>query len=75
MHDEKSHSANHILSTPLTLRCTRCGNKVIGRQWRGQDIGWGLCRSCIEPCKQHCDSDQEFVNTHGVRGVHFDLTV
>ncbi|PPD24608.1 hypothetical protein JWZ98_22825 (plasmid) [Methylomonas sp. EFPC1] len=62
-----------ILSTPRRLRCTRCATDVIGRQWPGQDIGWGLCQSCIEPCKQHAGSEEEFRVTHGVQGVHFDI--
>lgn len=54
------------------LRCVCCGESVRGRQWHGQDNGWGLGSCCIEKCQKHAQG-LDFQKSYGVRGVHFDL--
>jgi hypothetical protein len=61
------------LKTPIQrLICPCCGSVTNGRQWHNQDIGYGLCVSCVEPCKRKLTAE-EFQRCYGVRGNHFDV--
>lgn len=52
------------------LICCCCGKHSKGRQWRNQDIGFGLGSCCADYVSSRVD-DVDAI--YGRRGVHYDL--
>jgi hypothetical protein len=60
-----------ILAQPIhDLYCCCCGGRHEGRQFHNQDIGHGLCESCVDYCSARVE---DMARTYGIRGYHFDL--
>lgn len=50
------------------LRCCVCGEATTGRQFSGQDRGWGLGSCCLEFVKPR---EEDMEGTYGKEGVHY----
>nr|WP_172688347.1 hypothetical protein [Pseudomonas aeruginosa]AMP35834.1 Hypothetical protein [Pseudomonas aeruginosa] len=61
------------LDDPVRLLCPCCGARTTGRQWRNQDVGHGLCSTCIESVRAKMAAD-EFIKCYGHQGIHFGLS-
>jgi hypothetical protein len=53
----------------VTLKCTCCGSRFQGRQFSGQDTGWGLGNCCVA----YCSKVENMARNYGVDGVHYNL--
>ncbi len=51
------------------MECTCCGGYYYGRQWWGQDTGYGLGDCCVKFC--HVDPNGGENQSYGVPGIHF----
>ena len=53
--------------------CSCCGGDA-GKfeQWPNQDKGWGVCRSCVDWILGRGTTHEEFHQTHGVAGIHYE---
>ncbi|MGI0646815.1 hypothetical protein ACRCPS_17520 [Pseudomonas aeruginosa] len=70
---EGKHEFGVMQMQPIRrLRCVCCGESVRGRQWHGQDSGWGLGSCCMERCQKQVQGS-DFRQAYGVQGIHFDL--
>ncbi|MBB76608.1 MAG: hypothetical protein CMJ75_19045 [Planctomycetaceae bacterium] len=58
---------------PVPLLCTCCGARMIGRQFHNQDTGFGLCNDCVDYCAERSTSSEQFQQTYGLRGVHYEV--
>ena len=61
-------------STPVSfLLCLYCKKQTLGRQWKGRDIGFGICPDCAARLIEQGVSPKERRNCFGDEGYHYNI--
>lgn len=58
---------------PSPKECCCCGGPAFGLQWFNRDIGYGICRKCVEWQRSRGVPESDIRMSCGDEGIHWGV--